>query len=204
MSLSSKIHLRPGEEILEIVRRWQFTHGWRYIFGLALMTAASFGMFWLWAQGWWGWALYGAGMLGGLFFIFRTWFFNRANMLVITNERVVDVNRQGWLDETLSSVGYADIKDIYIRKKGLSAAIFNYGNLLIETASQKFALEMAGIRHPQQWLGVIKETMEIYRDKKNLNSESIVNNFIKIIPVLNEESLKQINELLTRQLNQHD
>jgi len=201
MSLSSKIHLRDGEEIQEIIHRYSLTYFWRYLLGLVLMFVTSFFMFWLFAQGWWGYTLYGIGMFMGIFIIFRTWFFSNKNFLVVTSERVVDVNRVGWFDEVVSSVGYADVKDIFFRKKGILASIFNYGSLFIETKSQKTVLEAEKVRAPQKWQTVITDALEQSRRGRRLsNRQAVYAEFIKIIGDLSEAEICEVKDLLENRL----
>lgn len=205
MSLSKKIHLREGEQILSVFQRYTLTFFWKYLVGLIFLFVSSFFMFRLFSYGWWGYSLYGLGMIIGLFVIWRTWFFGRANIFVVTNERVVDIQRISWFDETVSSVGYFDIKDISFRRKGVLANIFNYGNLIIQTKSQQFVLEIAGLRSPQRVQAMLLEIDEKYRENRRVaNREAIYNNFIKIVSDLPVEELRSIHELIRIQLEKQD
>ena len=205
MNLANKIHLRPEEEVLEIVRRYGLTYFWRYFFGLLIMLATSFFMFWMFSRGWWGRSLYGFGMFLGLFIIFRAWYFSKHNFLAITNERVVDICRLGWFDEIISSVGYGDIKDVYFRKKGIFANIFNYGSLFVETKSQKMVLEADRVKAPQKLLALITETSENFRRGKHLvGKQALYSGFLKIINELSEEEVCEIKDLLENRLQIFD
>lgn len=197
MSLSSKIHLRQNEEILGIMRRYSFTLFWRYLLGLAIMFAVSFFMFWLFARGWWGWTIYGLGMFTGVFYIFTTWFFSRKNIMIATSERVVDITRLGWFDEIISSVGYSDIKDIFLRKKGILAGIFDYGSVFIETRSKQTMLEAVKVKSPQKCLDIIAEAADaFYHARRPLNRQVIYSEFLKLISGLSEKEACEIKSLL--------
>jgi hypothetical protein len=203
MSISKKIHLRDGEEILEILRRYPLTYLHVYIFSLAVMSVATFFITWLFAQGWWGMTLYGLAMFCGFFLIGQTWYFARANMLIVTGQRVVDIARAGWLDEVVSSVGYADIMDISFRKRGLSPNFFNYGDIYLQTKSKQFVLEIAKIHQPQKTVNFIMEQIEFYRDGKGeLTVEDIYDKFIKIIPELTDEELLGVDDIIHDQLGE--
>jgi len=205
MSLSKKIHLRESEQIVSAIQRYSLTYLWKYFLGLIFLFVASFFMFRLFAYGWWGYVLYGLGMFIGLFIIWRTWFFNKTNIFVITSERVVDIQRTSWFDETISSVGYIDVKDISVRKKGVLASIFNYGNLIIQTKSQQFVLDIPGVRNPQKIQAVLAEADEKHRQNRRVaNRDAIYNNFKKIISELPVEELRSVHELIRIQLEKED
>jgi len=166
MSISKKIHLREDEEILEVLRRYPLTYLYTYFFGFVLMVVATFFITWLFGQGWWGMVLYGLAVFCGLYLIFQTWYFAHVNMLVVTNERVVDIARISLLDEVVSSVGFADIVDISFRKRGLFPNLFNYGDLHLQTKSNQFVLEVSKIHQPQKIVNYLMEQIDFYRDGK--------------------------------------
>ena len=182
---------------MEVLRRYPLTYAHLYVLGLGFIAVAFFFITWLFAQGWWGPALYGLVMFCGLYIIFQTWYFARANSLVITTERAVDIARAGWFDEIVSSVGYADIMDVSFRKSGIGANIFNYGGLFLQTRSKQFILEISKIHQPQKAVNFLLEQIEYYRDgKTELTVEEIYENFIKIIPDLTGEELDYISEVI--------
>ncbi|KKQ40903.1 MAG: hypothetical protein US58_C0010G0004 [Candidatus Magasanikbacteria bacterium GW2011_GWA2_37_8] len=205
MSINHKINLRENEEVIHTIRRYLLTYAWAYIFGLAILLASAFFMFWLLNQGWWGEVVLGFGLFIGLFIIFRTWFFNHSNVLVITSERVVDISRLSWFDEVISSAKFTEIKDIFIRRRGLSANMFNYGTITLETKNQGAVLELAQVHQPQKIQSLIVEAIENFRHLKKFSSQkSLYEGFIKTIPELTEEELCLVRDLIDNQLEEYD
>lgn len=197
MSLQSKLHFREGEKVEAIIRRFGFLNIGKYFVGLAAMFTASFFMFWLFGRGWWGYALYGLGMLVGAFIILRVWFFNYFTMLVVTNERIADIHRIGWFDEMISSVNYHDIEDVSLRKRGIADVLLNCGTLYIQTKSQQFILEAEKIRRPHHVHALIMDAAERYMDRRRLsNTQRIFSDFKKIIRDLTIEQAKEVIGLL--------
>lgn len=146
--------------------------------------------------------MYGLGMFIGLFIIFRTWFFARSNLFVITNERVVDISRMDWFDEVMSSAGYSDLKDVFVHKKGIGGNLLNYGALTVETKSEQVVLEMENIHRPQKWQSLILELRDAYRRNKYLSGKrEIYDSFIKIVPQLSEEELCEVYDIVTAKLS---
>lgn len=203
MSISKKIHLRADEEILEVLRRYPLTYFYTYFFGFVLMVVATFFISWLFGQGWWGMVLYGLAVSCGFFLILQTWYFVHVNMLVITNQRVVDIARVSLLDEVVSSVGFTDIVDISFRKRGLFPNLFNYGDLHLQTKSNQFILEVAKIYKPQKIVNYLMEQIEFYRDGKGeMAVEEIYNKFLKIIPELTDEELFYADDMIHNKLEE--
>jgi len=201
MSLAKKINLRKNEEIVFIIKAFFFTYFWLYLFGFIILGIASFGMFWLFSQGVWGYVLYGLIMLIGLYVIFRTWYFNSKNFSVITTERLVDVCRTGWFDEYLSVIHFDDIVDVYVRKRGIWPNIFNYGSLTIKTDDDQNSLELNQIKSPQKILDLILESKNHFVNNINLRDQNLVYRaFVKIIPDLDEAQLCEIKDLADEQL----
>ncbi|MDD2757803.1 MAG: hypothetical protein PHD72_00310 [Patescibacteria group bacterium] len=157
MSLAKKIQLRDGEEITDIIRQAGLAYFWQYFSGLAVLIIVSFFAFWLIAQGWLGYAIFGLGLLLGLYIIIHTRQRQRSNYWVITTERLVDIDRQGWFNETISSAFFDDIKDIFHSKKGIGARFFDYGAVVIETESDKYMLTAQNVARPQELANILIE-----------------------------------------------
>lgn len=201
MSLQKKINLRNNEEIVLVVKAFFLTYFWLYLLGFVFMGTASFFMFWLFAQGVWGYVVYGLVMVMGLFIIFRTWFFTNKNFTVITTERLVDINRVGWFDEYLSVIHFNDVVDIHVRRRGIWPNLLNYGSISIETADEEKTLELNQVRSPQRILDLILEYKNHFIDRKNLrDQDSIYKTFLNIIPDLDEAQLCEIHDLVDEQL----
>lgn len=201
MSLAKKINLRKDEEIILVVKAFFFTYIWLYLFGFLFMGVTSFFMFWLFANGVWGYVVYGLGMILGLYVIFRTWYFSSKNFSVITTERLVDVNRIGWFDEYLSTIHFGDILDVYVRKQGLWSNLLNFGSVFIETPELE-PLRLVNIKSPQRVLELVLEYKNNLVNKKNLQSqESIYKAFVKNIPYMDEAQLCEVRDLIDTQLD---
>ena len=201
MSLAKKIHLKDEEKIIIVIQPYILAYAWKYLFGLVFLFASSFFMFRLFSYGWWGNVVYGLGMFLGVYTIFRTWFLNHFNVLVVTSDRAVDIHRLGWFDEIISSVSYLDIKDIAVRKKGIAQSLFNFGGIAIATKSQQFILEILNISNPSKHQLLLLDISQQYKqDIKVANMQVIYNNFIKIIPDLTDGDLAEAQRLIGEQI----
>ena len=205
MSLKRKINLRENESIVRTVHRYTLVDWWRYVLGFAFLAAASFWMFQLFSYKYWGYTAYGILILTGLYTLFRTWFFGYFNALIISTERIVDLHRQGWFDVTMSSISYKDIKDVLVRKKGVCANIFDYGTVITQSKSEQFVLEVIKTKNPAELQTLLQDLQEQYiTDRKLIDVKTIYNNFIKIIPDLDDQKLRHISEIITNELDIED
>jgi hypothetical protein len=201
MSIAKKINLKEDEKIITVIAPHLISYVWKYLLGLALLFVFSFFMFRLFFYGLWGYFVYGLGMFCGVYIIFRTWFINHVNVLVVTSDRIVDIHRLGWFDEIISSVSYLDIKDVAVRKKGIAQSLFNFGGIAIATKSQQFVLEILNINNPAKHQLLLADISQQYKqDIKVANMQVIYNNFLKIIPDLPDGDLVEVRDLVNEQI----
>ncbi len=88
---------------------------------------------------------------------FIGWFFN---IYIVTNERVVDIDFFYLLYKKFSQAELAKIQDISYTSGGILAAIFNYGNVSIETAGEMPNLEFELIPYPERVVETIRALTE--------------------------------------------
>ena len=80
-------------------------------------------------------AIFGISLILGLFTrAFLLWFFN---VYVITDERIIDVDFNSMIYKNISSAKIENIEDVTTRSMGPMASVFNYGDILIQTAGEK-------------------------------------------------------------------
>lgn len=88
---------------------------------------------------------------------FIGWFFN---IYIVTNERVVDIDFLYLLYKKFSEAELAKIQDISYTSGGIFAAIFNYGNVTIETAGEAPNLIFELIPFPERTVETIRALTE--------------------------------------------
>ncbi len=90
-------------------------------------------------------------LTGGLFAVlfatvnFLDWFFN---VNLITNKRVVDMDYLNLLFFRASETNYAQVQDVTYQVSGLAQVIFNFGNVLIQTAGTEPNFELNKVPNP--------------------------------------------------------
>lgn len=82
--------------------------------------------------------------LGLIFFgmqSFLMWFYN---VYIITNERLVDVDFVGLLNKTVNVCQMNKVEDVNYTQKGFFASMLNYGDVIVQTASEQKTPDSSG------------------------------------------------------------
>ncbi len=99
-------------------------------------------------------------LAGGVFifsyiwFNFLNWFFNVG---IVTNERIVDIDFSNVLYKEVSSARLENIEDITSRSAGYFGALFDYGNVFLQTAGNMVNLEFISIPNPSEVVAIINQ-----------------------------------------------
>jgi hypothetical protein len=104
------------------------------------------------------------------------WFFN---VYLITNERVIDVDFFGLLYKNINATHISKIEDVNYSQKGIMASFFDFGDVVVQTASAQRSDEVfvkggesspftfEAIAHPNMVIRIVSELMEWY-DKRGM------------------------------------
>lgn len=87
---------------------------------------------------------------------FLRWFFN---IYIVTNERVVDIDFKFLLYKQFSEAKIGKIQDLTFKSGGIIAALFNYGDVMVETAGEVPNIEFDKVPRPEKVVQTISELM---------------------------------------------
>lgn len=85
---------------------------------------------------------------------FLGWFFD---IYLVTDERVVDVLFYSMTFKQIADAGLGKIQDITYRVSGVSGSIFNYGDILIQTAGEQPNIEFKSVPRPADVVKILNE-----------------------------------------------
>ena len=88
---------------------------------------------------------------------FIGWFFN---IYIVTDERIVDIDFLYLLYKKFSEAELAKIQDIHYTSGGILATIFNYGDVVVETAGEAPNIIFEAIPFPEKVVETIRELTE--------------------------------------------
>lgn len=87
---------------------------------------------------------------------FLKWYYN---VYIVTDERIIDIDFESLLYKNISAAKIDNIEDVTAQAKGVLSAIFDYGDIYLQTAAEKREFEFHSVPHPQQIKKVINELM---------------------------------------------
>jgi uncharacterized membrane protein YdbT with pleckstrin-like domain len=80
------------------------------------------------------------------------WYKHEHDLWVVTNQRLLDLNKRSFFDQRVSSADLINVQDISITKDGVLATLFNFGDVRCQTAGVEGAFVLSGIPDPTRVL----------------------------------------------------
>jgi len=85
---------------------------------------------------------------------FLSWFFN---VNIITDERIVDIDFPSILYKDISETKIDQIQDVSIKVGGFIRSLFNFGDVLIQTAGAVPEIHFSAVPNPEQVSKILNE-----------------------------------------------
>lgn len=85
---------------------------------------------------------------------FLSWFFN---VNIVTDERIVDIDFQNLLYKEVSDTNIDKIQDVTYKMGGAIRTVFNYGDVLVQTAAEVPNFEFLAVPNPHQIVKILQE-----------------------------------------------
>jgi uncharacterized membrane protein YdbT with pleckstrin-like domain len=101
------------------------------------------------------------GAFGFVLAKFLGWFFN---IYIVTNERVVDIDFFYLLYKNFSQAELNKVQDISFSSGGIFATLFNYGDVIVETAGESPNLEFTKVPYPERVVETMRSLIEKTED----------------------------------------
>ena len=85
---------------------------------------------------------------------FLDWFFS---VFIITDERIFDVDFVNLIYREISEANLDQIQDVTVKMGGVARTMFNYGDVLIQTASEVPRIEFEAVPYPDRVAKTLRE-----------------------------------------------
>jgi len=96
------------------------------------------------------------------------------DMLIVTNDRLVDVEQRGLFSRIISEVDLYQIQDVSSEVHGAFATLFKYGNVTVQSAAAQTKFVVHNVHNPH---GLRRAILDLrYKDLEYHNSESDYHN----------------------------
>lgn len=88
--------------------------------------------------------------------VFLAWFYN---VYIITDERIIDVDFNSLLSKNVSYAKIDNIEDITAKTSGALGSIFDFGDVVIQTAGTQGNFEFLNVPHPSKVVAFLNELL---------------------------------------------
>lgn len=88
---------------------------------------------------------------------FLSWYFN---VFIITSQRVVDIDFRNMLNKHFSEADLSVIQDVSSTVRGIGGTFFNFGTVLIQTASEINEIIFEKVPNPEKIIKVLQQLRE--------------------------------------------
>lgn len=150
-------NLKPHEEVIKLVKPRLIIYFWQLLLATFFIVMAFFLMYPLFQLDILGLAIFIVLIIISLVLYLRSYACYKNTALLITDTRIVDFHQKGLFFKEVSEIIFENIEDISYNKKGIAASLFNYGTLEIQTAAQKFNIEVKGLPSPDKIQSLITD-----------------------------------------------
>ncbi|MFH1253554.1 MAG: PH domain-containing protein [Candidatus Uhrbacteria bacterium] len=144
----NSVPLRPGEKIIEVVRQDFFPSLPWWFFLFLWIVVPFFFLFPLWQQGWVGIIIFAGLVLSGLLVASQSYFSWQRTSLVITDQRIIDIDQHGFFNRSVTEIEHQDIEEVAFKIKGFWSTVFRFGTVLVRTAGERADVAIRRVHQP--------------------------------------------------------
>jgi uncharacterized membrane protein YdbT with pleckstrin-like domain len=207
--IESIIQLKEEENIEAMVRRHLASLVPSLFVSMLFIVVPFFFLFPLFSYGMVGVIIFGVSIIIGILWTIRSLFLWNADVLVVTNIRIVDVDQKGILSRKVSEAPYDVIQDVSWKREGVWQTIFRMGSVSIQTAGSSATIEAEQIPHPSKLHEIINDerlryTSEPKEEKvatpKAKDRRSRIRRIAELLEQVGDSSVAEIESVLERKV----
>lgn len=154
--------LKEGEQLIFVIRK----HWWFFIkFFFQALALLIITIILLILKISYSWILVIVAMIAGIGLFFYYWFLWKNDMYILTDQRLIDIDRNNIFHKQVTEVSLDKIQDVSYTVSGMIPMILNFGKVSIQTAGQSENVEIRLAPRPQNLQKQISQTFHNYREK---------------------------------------
>lgn len=144
--------LKEREVLIKIIKPYSLMFLLSILISFILIIGSAFFFYYLTQKGIWGITAFITIFLLGLFLLIRTLFIRHFNCLILTDQRIININQKGFFDRLVKELELNKITDISYRTKGFLGTLFHFGDIQIQTSDpvQPIKIEFKKIKNPDK------------------------------------------------------
>lgn len=150
MSELANVQLNPNEQIVGIIRRSLLAEMWRIVLAILWLLLPFFFFFPLLQLGPFGLTVFVGVLAGAVWYALRWHLRWKYTVLIITEQRIIDVEQSGLFNRQITELNFTDVSDVVIQHQSWLGRLFDIGIVRIQTIqAMHFDFELSGVRHPE-------------------------------------------------------
>ncbi|MEX2245707.1 MAG: hypothetical protein WEC75_03380 [Dehalococcoidia bacterium] len=166
--------LQDGERVLIICRR-HWLHLWPRLIMMALITIVPVTVVALIMSNSGAyegttakvfWVISGVYILYWGIRILFTWYRYNNDVWVITNQRIIDSRKTTPFNLRMSTADLVNVQDMTIERDGVLRTMFDFGDVVCQTAAEQADFRLTGIPHPRE----VQALVDKERDRERMRA----------------------------------
>ncbi len=159
--LQDVLQPKEGEQIEAIIRRHVVTLVPPLCLSLLLIVIPFFLLFPLFAWNFFGVILFFASVIFGVLIALRSLMLWDGDVFILTNVRIIDVDRRGVFARSVSETYLTAIQDVSWSRHGIVESLFRSGSVSVQTAGTTPRIEVTRIPRPEAVYELINELRHV-------------------------------------------
>lgn len=176
-------NLKEEEEIVAVIRKHWASFIKQIIITFLILVIPFFFIFFFFSR-WWTMLIFLVWFCVGAGYGLYSWFVWYFDSLIITNQRIINIDQKRLFSKSVSEASLSNIQDITYEISGLMASIFSFGSVYVETAGAKSKIKIRNVARP----GEVQEM--IFEVKKKIKKDVSALELLKIIEDTKKENGK--------------
>ena len=189
MRLEQVIQLKPEEEILMVNREVILPRAPKIALYVLWFLLPFFFLFPLFRLGFLGVLLFLILIIPAGVFLYRAYLTWSDTMLIITDRRVVDVERSGLFNTEVCEASHADIDEATFRIKGFLPTLFKYGDVELKVSGAAADIEFRCVKHPAKVHDLIADLRRAVREPESDPRERRIRQMAKHVSINDIEGI---------------
>lgn len=140
--------LRSEEELILMIRPSWYRYRWSLGGSFIGLTFAFFLFIPLRVQGFWGFGVFFFFVILACGFLVRTMIVRRRTIVLLSNERLIDIDQRRLFERHVAEFALSDITDVRYYQKGMVATMLHIGSVVIDAPSRRGRMEIRDIVDP--------------------------------------------------------
>ena len=132
----------------------------------------------------------------GFLWLIRNIIIWRSQILIITNQRIIDIDKEGIFQKTVSDIPLTKIQDVFCQTKGIGQTLIRMGNIYITLNDSRTKIKTGNVPQPQKIQQLILQLKEDeLKEKLESNqptAQELLNLVKKIKAEIGEEKFSEI------------